>query len=626
MKLNFLSYCLLLLFISLAHYASAEAYYVDQNHPQASDDNPGTEEEPFLTVQKGINTAEFRDTVFIKIGFYDLTGYSKNLDQPISILGEDKHATILDGIGTLNIIGSSLSDIFTMRDLRFSDYEGSIFNLIVPEGEIIDGISISNCIFDRIERTSKTRLFIARYDVSPDGEIRNINISNCDFKGITAPGMKFIYIYEGIISNISILNNNFHGMISNSDTRGSVGVYVGTNSNLAVNHDILISGNFFDTIVAGTDGEIETHAILAYGDNISIIRNTVRYMVPGTDHEAIYMKGSYSLIADNVMINCTSNQGAIAIKGSGKSFSDTIRNNRVQSNQLGRSIYTAGPENVTMEYNYVKNTCDTSHAGLYIYAANNTACFIRNNYAQTAGDAAYMHDVVDGEITNNTLISYNAETIDLNNGTTSNIYLLNNLEFTGWPPYPPVSIASADTMEGASPLHINFSGDESYDFNGDIVSWEWNFHDGTTSTEINPTHTFTEQRTYAVTLITTDADGFKDMDYILIRVYPEEVSTGIQARNIPHKDLKLNIYPNPFKSSANINFELSASSKVSIDVIDLKGTIVNSLFNGSLISGKHNMIWDGRNREGKQAASGIYFIRLIHDNQCQSRKVIINSL
>ena len=56
------------------------------------------------------------------------------------------------------------------------------------------------------------------------------------------------------------------------------------------------------------------------------------------------------------------------------------------------------------------------------------------------------------------------------------------------------------------------------------------------------------------------------MDYILIRVHPEEVSTGIQARNIPHKDLKLNIYPNPFNASTNINFELPTESKISIGV------------------------------------------------------------
>jgi len=314
----------------------AETFYVDKNHPEANDNNPGTESLPFETVQKGINTAASRDTVFIKIGNYNLSGFSKDLDQPLTILGEQKDSTILDSISTLNIIGTSDTDIFTLENVKFTNYLGSIFNLTVADGDTLDGIYISECIFDKVERTSKTRLFLARYDVSPGGIVTNINISNCDFLGLIAPGVKYIYIYEGIISNINITNNNFYNIISNSDTRGAVAINVGTNSNLALNKNILISGNFIDTIIASNIGEIETHGILAYGDSMQIINNTVRFMTPGDDHEAIYMKGSYSLIDNNVMINCTSKQGAIAIKGGGDSFHDIISNNRVQSNQGGK--------------------------------------------------------------------------------------------------------------------------------------------------------------------------------------------------------------------------------------------------------------------------------------------------
>jgi hypothetical protein len=81
MNIEILSRCVIVfsIIIVLLAFPSillAETYYVNQNHPEASDDNPGTEEEPFLTVQKGINTADFRDTVFIKNGIYDMAGYS----------------------------------------------------------------------------------------------------------------------------------------------------------------------------------------------------------------------------------------------------------------------------------------------------------------------------------------------------------------------------------------------------------------------------------------------------------------------------------------------------------------------------------------------------------------------
>ncbi len=552
-----------------------------------------------------------------------MSGFSKNLDQPITILGEDKNLTILDSIGTLNIIGSSFENMFNLKNITFTNYYGSIFNLTVPEGDILDGIDISNCIFEKVEHSSKTRLFIARYDVDPEGIITNINISNCDFLGITAPGVKYIYIYEGIISNVTITNNNFLNTHSISDTRGAVSVNVGSNANVFTTKNILISGNLFDTIIADTIGEIETHAILAYGENIQIINNTVRYMVPGVDHEAIYMKGSYSVIANNVMINCTSKQGAIAIKGSGKSFSDTIRDNRVQSNQTGKGIYTAGPESITMKDNYVKNTYDNSLAGLYIYGANGSSCSIINNYSQTAGDAAYMHDVNDGEIIGNTLISYYAETIDINNGSTSNITIENNIEHNGWPVDPPVAMASSDLAEGEVPLEVNFYSSGSGDPNGEIVSYKWNFHDGNISTDPNPSHIFTNIRTYAVTLIVTDEDGFKDMDYLLITVGVDKIFVGLSNTYLQDNSLDINVYPNPMSSETTIDFNLKEGSKINIDVFDLSGKQIKSLYNGKLKSGNHDLKWNGCNEKGQKLISGIYIIKFKINNHLYSKRIVV---
>jgi len=49
--------------------------------------------------------------------------------------------------------------------------------------------------------------------------------------------------------------------------------------------------------------------------------------------------------------------------------------------------------------------------------------------------------------------------------------------------------------------------DTSYDPDGVIVGWLWDFGDGTDSTEQNPVHTYTVPGTYTVTLTVTDDDG-----------------------------------------------------------------------------------------------------------------------
>jgi hypothetical protein len=45
-------------------------YYVDQNHPYASDNNPGTEDLPWQTIQKAADTVWAGDTVIVKSGTY----------------------------------------------------------------------------------------------------------------------------------------------------------------------------------------------------------------------------------------------------------------------------------------------------------------------------------------------------------------------------------------------------------------------------------------------------------------------------------------------------------------------------------------------------------------------------
>jgi PKD repeat protein len=52
--------------------------------------------------------------------------------------------------------------------------------------------------------------------------------------------------------------------------------------------------------------------------------------------------------------------------------------------------------------------------------------------------------------------------------------------------------------------------DSSSDPDGSISSWCWDFGDGSSSTERNPTHRYTEKRTFTVALTVTDNDGLTD--------------------------------------------------------------------------------------------------------------------
>ena len=91
--------------------------------------------------------------------------------------------------------------------------------------------------------------------------------------------------------------------------------------------------------------------------------------------------------------------------------------------------------------------------------------------------------------------------------------------FTGPPPPPANQPPNASFEFSTTGLTVDFT-DTSIDPDGFIVSWDWNFGDGTGSTQQHPSHTFDTSNTYHVTLIVTDDDGATDGVVQFIAVQP----------------------------------------------------------------------------------------------------------
>lgn len=76
---------------------------------------------------------------------------------------------------------------------------------------------------------------------------------------------------------------------------------------------------------------------------------------------------------------------------------------------------------------------------------------------------------------------------------------------------PPVADANGP-YSGEMGQPISFDGTGSYDSDGTIVSYEWDFGDGSTGTGPTPTYTYSTAGTYTVTLTVTDDDGATGTD------------------------------------------------------------------------------------------------------------------
>ena len=81
----------------------------------------------------------------------------------------------------------------------------------------------------------------------------------------------------------------------------------------------------------------------------------------------------------------------------------------------------------------------------------------------------------------------------------------------------PVAVASGTPLNGEAPLEVNFTGSNSTDDKG-VVSYNWDFGDGTNSSEADPTHTFTGVGNFTVTLEVSDAEGLTDMAQVIVVV------------------------------------------------------------------------------------------------------------
>jgi PKD repeat protein len=82
---------------------------------------------------------------------------------------------------------------------------------------------------------------------------------------------------------------------------------------------------------------------------------------------------------------------------------------------------------------------------------------------------------------------------------------------TGTGNVDPVAVVNGP-YNGTEDIAVSFSSSGTYDPDGSIASYLWNFGDGSTSTNANPSHTYSDAGTYDVTLTVTDDDGATDND------------------------------------------------------------------------------------------------------------------
>ena len=135
----------------------------------------------------------------------------------------------------------------------------------------------------------------------------------------------------------------------------------------------------------------------------------------------------------------------------------------------------------------------------------------------------------------------------------------------------PSAVISATPITGTGTLNVSFNGSGSSDPDGSIVSYAWNFGDGTTGSGVSQNHLYSNAGTYSATLVVTDNNGQTASASQTITVNPiSQQNQTINFSAIAAKETT----DSPFTISATATSGLSVAFQVVSGPATLSGNTV----------------------------------------------------
>ena len=135
----------------------------------------------------------------------------------------------------------------------------------------------------------------------------------------------------------------------------------------------------------------------------------------------------------------------------------------------------------------------------------------------------------------------------------------------------------------------------------------WNFGDGSTSTQLEPSHTYSSAGQYTIQVIAFNACGLDTFYY--------NISVNASATNqLTDIDDDVKINPNPFKNYSLLTFSNPSGDKTLITITDLKGRLLRKYNN---VTGEQLQIEKG------ELSSGTYIVTLINNNVKRIAKLVV---
>jgi hypothetical protein len=119
--------------------------------------------------------------------------------------------------------------------------------------------------------------------------------------------------------------------------------------------------------------------------------------------------------------------------------------------------------------------------------------------------------------------------------------------------------------------------------------------------------------------------GFEDDD--TGKIGPDETKVVVEpplAFDVLKDSDNISVFPNPFKESTTVQYNVTEGGLVNIQVLNMSGQVVRQLVNEVQFKGEYKLNWDGSNDFGAKLSQGSYIIRVNANGITQTSRFIIN--
>lgn len=590
-----------LLFMLISHSLSGATFYVSKS---GNDLNPGSENEPWLTIQFAVNSVNAGDTVLVKEGIYN-------------------------ELITFNKSGSEIEGYIVLMN-----YPGT--------NPIIDGTNLSG---SSMWPVGLIRIINKNYIKVVGFELRNL---------ITSDRSQFpagIWIRD-TSHHIELKDNKIHHIEQNANNAGAHGIAVyGTNGSSSVNN-ILIDGNEVRDCVLGwseslvLNGNVENFIV---SNNIVHDNNNIAYDFIGHEGECPVPQldqARNGIVVGNIAYNIDS------------------RGNPAYGNDASADgFYVDGGKEILIERNEAYNC----NIGVELASEHNdkstSGIILRNNYIHhntvigiaIGGYDQYRGTTVDCKIVNNTLYENNVENFNWGAEILMQYYCENNLFNNNII----VSDLSTPLIDNSTSTGSNNTFNYNIFYTNGYAIWNWgsdqynNFNDYQNSSG-QDSNSFFDDPLFINPIIgnpglnidspaidkgdnlNQDVIGLKDY-FGNDRVINGVIDIGAVELNLDPSSIKegnnrfnkfelFQNYPNPFNPSTLIcfaipNFDASfrRGSRITLKVYDILGREVVTLLNENMSGGLYSVDFNATG-----LSSGVYFYQITVGKFSKIRKMVFN--